>query len=1551
MTDVTLYTDHSALATMSQAVSQTAGLRVGTGIAPVRSFWASPERLPDDPAREVLEVSLIVPQLLNWITFDVARYTSQVYVEYLEPGTSTWLPLLDATGNPLARSIFKSVPQRIPQPSTIPVGLHPQHSFIGHWETISVPLTPVSAQLLRVVLYRIDSPDSPVNVFGNPATYSLAVRGLALGYQISDLSQVPRTLPTGEDADATRQPFATSNDPLGSALNFSLRQLDASRVISDVESDSIWRSETQPSANAVVSLYADLRAADGTGQVVDRIFLDPINTGAHVTVYYSNDTLTGDFDSPVEPLSPSVVVTTPNVQMDPNSGLVLAPLDDVPQALGIQNGALGYDPSQPWWTGLVFTPQLDPATLNSPAPILDCGTWQLALTADGLQASFANNDVLVLEFPCIGGLPTTAVLGYDGQNYLLTAQNSITQATATGVASSPLTLASLGQLVLGADQARANFGQSDLQWLVVKQETLGDGGQGYLLAPSAYSTVASFAEDEPVTSSTNAVLRFDPTTVLTSERYPYGLFGGTPARYESLLWSVISRDYTMQRGWLELPSVRAKFFKLEFTHLQADLHDVYIPVSQLVRYFPNSVLADYQARLAANVRTDVSGDVPHTQVSRSVAYSDTPTIVSTGGTGTGYTNSEVYVVEDYTIAQRLIDTKGSAWNYQQWQTPQTAPRFPGTQRHRYRVELATRTAKIGYVVGLRGLRFARNDPSAQYDTPEYLENFYDDAGVDYTISNWTFDPDLDGMTSGDTNYAVLQSRAYSSRRDVRAVQFAAQQSPPTQLLLDPDFTSPIHANWSPVGDAVFGDEIASTTYESLQQVKRHSTLPLPSNWGTIGVDYSTYGGVEAAGGSYQTLTTSYGPSGAVGGGVVSDPVPMPNGGYLYAAARVVCAAALSAPVWVQIYDTIDNRVLAEEPLTVAQNQYGETYTGCPIGVTLLPVDQRQGPETWGDVSGGDVERLQTYQDSFARANSTLLGAMTTGQQWGVQVGTQSLQIVSNLAQVTAAGQSAGVDTGTPWGTLLVQLGTAVTTATETASVPLIDLDGAVLMNDGRLVDDNTGRLLLTVTSLANNDLLEFDVIPTAQLAPADLPSPAPDATVQSWSLVVRHNGTRVGTVSRTRAFGTTKFLLGAVGQQFASFGWTPNRSRIDYRRIPRMPMPTDGTLSGDQLTWTDSSGRIWNVSGTPTFTTGSSYLAAPNTMTAPAGQSVGVATQLPSLEGALNFSWTGGNSAPSQYYVALLDVRTSGDQLYLRADGAVVQVSASDGSLTVLQSGVTTLAGETAILIVAPSRLSSTFLSTYGVGANAQQVVVFLTNGTVSGVYSDTIAFTSPNRALMAYDGSAITGFGWSVDVGLLATAATGVQTWDMVDGGLTREWSDIVYQRLPSTTDVQAAPHPVAARLIQKAPTNDVFYLDSIVLYHDPLVWEFSADGGANWVPGNDVRNNTQGAVMFAPTQLTGQPATQLMYRVTAWAPNTWISHLALRPWYKGYARGVSAKPPSPVGPNLNPRDEYLPIEQDPHFQVWDLPIPREWWFAFRKLGQAQFKQRYPMVTERILE
>lgn len=1541
-----LFVDHSDLNDMNQVADLNAFRTQGAKQSSAQTFWSTENRPASSPVQETLEIALASSRLVNWMQLDLARFPHSLAIEYFDEVTNAWLALLDPNQAPIVTAILHSVPTQLPSSQSVPGHLHPQHSFVGHWETLQIQCKPTYVQRLRLILQRINNNATPLNSFGQPADYSLAVRNYSLGYEVTGTGDVPRTLQS--DDTAFTQPFSSTDDLLGSSVDFSLRQSSASRIVgnSDTDADTVWMCEPQPFPDAVVNFYVDLRDKNGNAQVSDQVLLNPVNNGSHITLYYSDDKPVGNFDAT------SVALDSTQVQQVPLSNVVLA--DQRLQfgqlggtnALTIDNiASIGYDPSLPWWFGVVVRPGFNAGADANEHPILDCGTWRVSLLAEGFLLTLSSGDTFTLGLTYQGGQDTRLIIAYDGNTGIhMHAVNDSDEESLDGTIGQPMPSITAPIIALGCDLAEANYLDSDLLWMVLKEET-SDGTDDFLIEPSSYCTIAQFQSDD-LPQSRNALLRLDPTaTTLVDDTHPWGLFGGPAAKYDQMTWSPVPRDYTMHRGIMRFSPVKASFWKLEITNLQPYYHDVFVPTPQVVQTFPPDVLAAYREQINSASPTPVLGPSTTASLGAAAPYSDFPANTSTGGTGLGYTNTETYVAEDYVSAGRLRNALGENWAYQTWHSTLSAPRFTSTQIHKYTKQLVTRTTKIAYRTGIRQLQFGRSAFSTQQDTDMYEDVFFDDQNIT-TQTNWQYDTDHDALTSGNATKAVATSLIFPSQRDVRGLQFSAQQSQPKQMLNDEEFQDPHYTNWTLVGDATVPASglTSSPIFGSLLPIVRNLTLGF---WGDIAPVYPLYGDLVTSDVTYGDLRTVDGRA-QTEGGISSLPVAQPTGGRLYAAARVVADQDLSSPLWVQIVDNTGTtpQVLAEEQATVKREQVTEWYCAYTVG------DGGQAEaDTWGDVDGfnsGGAALAQSFTDSFHRADASVLGRMDSGQYWT----DSAIAISSNEAVVAdTSGPASTFDPGTPWGTYTITLGTLTTSPL----FPIILLGSYVVMNDGTVRDTNTNHTVATLT-LASNDVLSFNFTPTAQVPSGQLTSGV-DPTVQSWSMIITQNSSFQTTVSSGRAFATTRGISGSNGQQFKAMSWVPAFIQIPRgTEIPTQPMPVDGFAGSDGSFWQSSTGRIYGVTPPVAATIfDSNVLDSWIIETGIDGSMstgvVQVSTTVPDTYGTFAFDYDtlAPTVATNSYYVAILD-KQGASQLYLRADGALVRVVGT--TTTVLASSVvSSFTGVTSIKFAPTLQLSSAFRTAHGLSTSNAQTLIFMTNDVVVGVYSGNGLWGSGFRGLLSYnDGSGnythSTGFSWSPDangVGVIGTGDTYL-TWGQVDGLDTRLWGDL-------STEAALNLDNIEVRVVQKQASTDTWYMDTLSLYADPIVWEFSNDGGHTWVPGFDIRNSPAGVVNFPPLNPNDalSVANRLCYRLTAWGPDAWVSHLAIRPWYAGFMQCVPTRPQATInGPNVNPWDQYAPIEKDPRWQVWSQPVPREWFFAFRNLDAQSFIQ--PYVTDNIV-
>lgn len=159
----------------------------------------------------------------------------------------------------------------------------------------------------------------------------------------------------------------------------------------------------------------------------------------------------------------------------------------------------------------------------------------------------------------------------------------------------------------------------------------------------------------------------------------------------------------------------------------------------------------------------------------------------------------------------------------------------------------------------------------------------------------------------------------------------------------------------------------------------------------------------------------------------------------------------------------------------------------------------------------------------------------------------------------------------------------------------------------------------------------------------------------------------------------------------------------------------------------------------------------------------------------------------------------------------------------------------------------------------------------------------------------------------------------DMEQRGPMREVFSHVAPTPTGDVPAYAPDEIVRVRLIQRGGSTDTWKIDKMSLFDDAIVWEFSNDGGTNWVPALNIRNNPNGVLQFE------RPSNGLCWRVTSYQSNRTVSSIQVRPWYDRQFTAIAGVPHR--GPNVSSFDQDPPITDDPEFQGWSKPVPKWWW------------------------
>lgn len=1505
-------------------------------------FWATPRRSSTSTDQEVLQIGLQSPRLINYIAFNAAIFPHDIYVEYWDHTQNGWRPCLDATvprATPAVYSILESRPGVLPPASSVYGHYHPQHSFSGHWRNVEFRIRPVTTILVRLILQRNTRGRVPTNAFGQPVDYSLAIRALTVGFRVEKRSDVPRTSPR-LDSFSEYETFATMTDVLGSAVDFSLRINRASHVLrhqgpSSTDEILAWRSEPQPIPWAVVNFFVDTRAADGSPQVIDRFHIDPLYEGPNLNLYWANDEPTGRFLANSDPLEFGVATVHDEVGIPGNVLHAGDANKDKYAYVDIDNSGFNFAPSQKWWIGGKLNFKFKHGTQNYLSPILDFGEFNIALTPLTFRVLTVHGDTLNVKVAGFDpSTPCTFFVAHDeGVLYLRLRVGEVYYRASMDLSVDFTTLQPPTLRFGGYLGSQPGIGNSDIDSLILKVDEDFDEDTATEFLEDVTPYLQGNVDDD---RTGNALLRYDISFV--TPNYRTGFVGGTINRFDELDWHPIARDFVLRRGFLYIPPTRAKYWKFEFCGLSPEPFEVYKPIAKTVQSYPVSMWnrGKGSPTLWDSINVVQPGVMPSINMALSSNFQDATSNIGTGGTGTSKTNTMARVLWDHD-ARHSVGSVYWAWNFLPLHQAPRTPCFEKVGVHSYETTVVDHTTKLGYFVGIKSLQAYRLDYAATDDSPQIVEMFHDLANVS-SNSNWIL-TEQHALSSGQSNYAKAESRVIASKRIVRAVQFAAQQSAARQLLPDDDFIDLDHTNWTAVGDAHLAPEITeSSLLGTILRIDRSLT---PQSWEAIEtglvdwntVDNATFGALQQG----STVPTNY-------GGITSVAVESPPGGRIYAAARVIASKDLVAPLKVQIVDDETGTVLAESEAEVKANRVTEWYAGFTLGEGQLK------PWLWSDFFAFRLGAL--FMDHFVRANATSLGNMESGQRW-LSGSSGSITIATNEAKVTVEGQENYVDTQAPFGTLEIVLSALGSSATSV--VKIFDLDPLLLITDGTLALKGFGVAGVAALGVGRavqaNDTIKLMFMPTKAVPGAQLPV-GTDATLNPYSVVVYLNGAWTKTVCHPYGARTIKGIKGRTNQEFTQFTWTPKAYGAIPPQIARLPHDGFGNYVSNNtgtVKWQDNEGAIWIFEGTWDLSTavetaGNDLHSPPTTATANGAVMV---TETESWYGHLtvyvrNVASTA-ITGVKHGYVICLDYDNG---IFINAAGNIVSRAGVDyGNLI---SGGIPNSSTITIQFMRTAHLDPASRGGYDPALSPDMIIASVNGvivgryvglwldrwrGTKRGVAGDIWAGTRPGGANYTLDTS-FRSIKWAPDISKSPLDPAN-PTWDEVSNGGLNTWDDMVRRR--------TQPRPrLRAQVVQAGMSTDAWLIDTLSLYSDPIIWSFSNDGGFTWYPALDIRNNPNGVLAFPPTVVVTDPAQQpgqsLMWKVESFAPGAMVSSLVIRPWYGGLLSGLTHHVGvSSGGPNVMPYDHYPAIERDSRFQTWSKPIPQDWWHKYRILNRAR--------------
>lgn len=783
------------------------------------NFWSTAPRQASDLAADVMQLNFRNPRLINSLYVETAHFPHAIQVQYQDPDDSLWKPMqLAHSGGDAGYLVTDSAPAVVNVHSN---QAHTQHYGPHHWIPVTFALAPIETAAIRFRLTRNPKGTLPRDTAGKLAAFSLGLRNVQVGYDIHSKADAPRY---GDPVYYTAD-FAETTDMLGSPVSFSLSQDAAINVIDGADSD-YWRSEPMPVNFAVVNFYVDVRDENGDGQTIDRFNIDPLTVGVNTNIYWSNDVPDSSFEASDQPLTYPIAQlqgtsATPE-QFPPHPTATQVAFSHVfPSFIDVDNHYLQWNPAKPFWIafdinarflypdGNTQDPNIHYSDLTH--PIFSWGQNVLQSIPGAVRFVNSQNQEASIPFDPHHQLGSTwrVMLIYNTHD---TADFYKGVTLVYQLGEYPPVIETFAMAPFGVNPANLRIcGYPDtnnpgipgisMRNMILKTTpaTMADITT-YLADSPNYVHRAPYEADDTHTTD-NSILRMDPP-LANGETCPAGLVGGIGDIFDDIVWTPVARDYALKRGMLDLPPTNAKFFKFEFTNLVPETYENFVPIRRSFKIFNTTTVQNWQAVAGAGTsRSSPVANVPGVASAQALTtgqYADAANLLTLMSAGDQHNPTTALVANDPTVAGQIASS-GWIWGYQPWHVGSNAPQFLQTTRHTYETVTVEHFTKVGFFVGIKSLQAFRLDYLVDNDTDQYIEQFTDDVHV-ASFDGVDVKPGLITSLGG---FSEVISETFTSTSNVRALQYATQQSANFQVLPDDYFTATDNSPyWQAYGDAV-----------------------------------------------------------------------------------------------------------------------------------------------------------------------------------------------------------------------------------------------------------------------------------------------------------------------------------------------------------------------------------------------------------------------------------------------------------------------------------------------------------------------------------------------------------------------------------------------------------------------------------------------------------------------------------------------------------------------------------------------------------------------------
>lgn len=512
--------------------------------------WRSRPRPAGAQAKETVVVNFREPASVGQVSLEVKSRGCEMELFYVNRSGKR-VPVLDRSLRPVRRTFANS----------------------GEgWLPFDIYVYPLVATRLEIQFRRKQGPSTG----GIQESTTIQARNLLIKRNI-------------QVRDDTMLGFEQDVDPLGNYITKSVKDWDPEKA-GDGQDFTYWLSEPQPTPEAVVAFYADVRDFNDAEQHIDRFWIDPLYADQHLNVYYSSDDTEG-----TRRLSRTKARNwghTKDAVWKRGYGLELTGAESDYQ---INVFPYGIPHRRGNWHGVEWIPYFDSASPGFTAPLTlmdhmanstrveyNPSTGTIEVTVQRLDSSFVTVTSQPLSFSANDVVRWVAKVGKTELAIYVKVNDQETLK-----ASVPID----GSLNLWTERY-LHFYNIEGRMTVYAMKVVDSSDEHietFLRDPALYITPDPVVEDEygnlPSTTLDNVIVGGD-------WRLTELIYGGLDSSFfESKVWTPIWRDWVTRTGYFYLPHpVQAKYLKFEFTNLSERPYPVYDQGLETVyQTFPVSV--------------------------------------------------------------------------------------------------------------------------------------------------------------------------------------------------------------------------------------------------------------------------------------------------------------------------------------------------------------------------------------------------------------------------------------------------------------------------------------------------------------------------------------------------------------------------------------------------------------------------------------------------------------------------------------------------------------------------------------------------------------------------------------------------------------------------------------------------------------------------------------------------------------------------------------------------------------------------------------------------